>query len=360
MTLKLVGIGALGMMLSPAAQHLKSGSPAKFIRIHDRGTQDDRHEFCRSRWLEHGAEIVYDFNALLGKSDFDGIVVCAGKNGDDLEIFRAMVPILRENKQHCPFILHLSTVSSNFVQSAQSFFSKIGIAYANHPLTGGPSGAEAASMLILASGDQSLFAKLEPMLNVIGRPKFFGERVNAGAEIKLIGQLMVFNGLNGICSAAALKSACCQEPLIGEQQADFFDFLNKGAGGTRQWEVALSRGIREDVWDQGFLLQHAAVDAIYAAQLCLDQGISYLAVIPMLSTAISFGYILHKYAPRQLATHALILEMIKESSADLDSFLRKNLDCSNLQISMQNAVQTLPEQVRQSVLLEVNENSFAA
>ena len=28
----------------------------------------------------------------------------------------------------------------------------------------------------------------------------------------------------------------------GPQQGEYFDFLNGGAGGTRQWDVALGRG----------------------------------------------------------------------------------------------------------------------
>ncbi|MDQ7052169.1 MAG: hypothetical protein Q9P14_04475 [candidate division KSB1 bacterium] len=37
--LKLVAVGGLGLMLSPAATHLMGDdSPAKFVRVHDRGT----------------------------------------------------------------------------------------------------------------------------------------------------------------------------------------------------------------------------------------------------------------------------------------------------------------------------------
>ena len=83
-------------------------------------------------------------------------------------------------------------------------------------------------MLILASGSESHYSKLEPTLQTIGNPRYFGTSVTAGAEVKLIGQLMVFNGLMGISSAAPLKSECFQETLSGINQAEFFDFLNGG------------------------------------------------------------------------------------------------------------------------------------
>ena len=268
MTIKLVGIGGLGLMLSPSAKHLKEGGPARFIRIHDRGTKDDRRDACRKVWQDHGAQLVHGFEALVGNGDYDGVVICAGKNGDDRSILRSLVPLMQQHKnKNQPFILHLSTVSAGFTQAAYDYLGTQGIEYLNYPLTGGPLGAENANMLILASGSDSAYAELEPTLHTIGNPRYFGRSVTAGAEVKLIGQLMVFNGLMGISSAAALKSECFHEGLSGSTQAEFFDFLNGGAGGTRQWDVAIGKGIRDDIWDQGFMIHHAVVDAIYAANL---------------------------------------------------------------------------------------------
>lgn len=359
MTLRLVGIGGLGLMLSPSSRHLAGSSTARFIRIHDRGTQDPRREACRREWITHGAQLVPDLDSLIGDGELDGVVICAGKNGDDSQILRALIPLIKQKCTNLPFILHLSTVSTNFVQTAHKHLQDEGIAYANYPLTGGPAGAEAASMLILASGDPALYRRLEPALQEIGKPKFFGERITAGAEVKLIGQLMVFNGLTGICSAAALKSECFQEPLSGSEQAEFFDFLNAGAGGTRQWDVALSKGVRSNVWDQGFMLQHAAVDAIYAAHLCLERELSALTVMPMLCTALSFAFVLNKYQGAPLATHSVARELTSENAAQIDSFIQEHLDFSSPEQSLYAAIHTLPARIQDSVLLDVDQSTFA-
>ena len=111
--------------------------------------------------------------SLVGDGDYDGVVICAGKNGDDCDIFRSLVPHMQRNKKGQPFILHLSTVSAGFAQAAYDFLSAGGIDYVNYPLTGGPLGAENANMLILASGDESIYARLEPMLQTIGNPRYF-------------------------------------------------------------------------------------------------------------------------------------------------------------------------------------------
>ena len=359
MTMKLVGIGGMGLMLSPSAKHLKSGEPAHFLRIHDRGTKDDRRDMCRQAWKDHGADLVGDYESLVEDGDFDGVVICAGKNGDDCKIFRSLVPLMQQNMKNRPFILHLSTVSAGFTRAAGDFLSSKGIDYVNYPLTGGPLGAETANMLILASGDESIYARLESVLQSIGNPRYFGPSVTAGAEVKLVGQLMVFNGLAGICSAAALKSECFQEELTGSGQAEFFDFLNGGAGGTRQWDVAISKGVREDTWDQGFMIHHAVVDAIYAAKLCRERGLPAMAVIPMASIALAFAYLLSKFKGAPLATHAIVREMIQENASELDQFMNRHLSYSDVDASISNCIAVLPQRVQESVMLNIGQADFS-
>jgi 3-hydroxyisobutyrate dehydrogenase-like beta-hydroxyacid dehydrogenase len=360
MTIKLIGIGGMGLMLSPSAKHLKPEGPACFLRVHDRGTKDDRRDSCRLAWQEHGADLVRDYESLVGDGDFDGVVICAGKNGDDCDIFRSLVPHIKQNKNGRPFILHLSTVSAGFAQAAYDFLSPAGIDYVNYPLTGGPLGAENANMLILASGDESIYSRLEPMLQTIGNPRYFGAGVTAGAEVKLIGQLMVFNGLTGICSAAALKAECFQEELSGAAQAEFFDFLNDGAGGTRQWDVAISKGVRDNTWDQGFMIHHAVVDAIYAAKLCRERGLPAMAVVPMAATALGFAYLLKKYEGAPLATHAIVREMLQNNASGLDTFMSQNLSYSDVDTSINNCIAVLPQRVKDSVMLEIDRDNFNA
>ena len=360
MTIKLLGIGGMGLMLSPSAKHLKPEGPARFVRVHDRGTKDDRRDSCRQAWQSHGADLVTDYESLVGDGDFDGVVICAGKNGDDCDIFRTLVPHIKQSKNGRPFIMHLSTVSAGFAQAAYDFLGPAGIDYVNYPLTGGPLGAENANMLILASGDESIYARLEPMLKTIGNPRYFGASVTAGAEVKLIGQLMVFNGLTGICSAAALKAECFQEELSGPTQAEFFDFLNGGAGGTRQWDVAISKGVRDNTWDQGFMIHHAVVDAIYAAKLCRERGLPAMAVVPMAATALGFAYLLNKYEGTPLATHAIVREMLQENASGLDAFMSQNLSYSDLDASINNCIAVLPQRVKDSVMLEISKDNFSA
>ncbi|MCB0337385.1 MAG: NAD(P)-dependent oxidoreductase, partial [Bdellovibrionales bacterium] len=283
--ISLAYIGGMGLMASPAAIHLSNSSVAKVLSVHDRGTQSSRHEEARAAWITHGAQMYRTLSDTITAQPVDGVVICCGKNGDDLPLLSEVCRKLRPRGEQAPFILHLSTVSANFVRAAHQYCNRFNIDYANYPLTGGPLGAQAGGasdkgMLILASGNGALYHRLLPFLSVIGKPKYFGADVTKGTESKLIGHFLVYNGLLGISSALALHSEGFSQPLGSNNQVEYFDFLIQGAGGTRQWEIAARKGIANGIWDQGFLIPHAVVDALYAAQLCISRKLPRIILQP--------------------------------------------------------------------------------
>jgi len=365
--LRLAYVGGLGLMAGPASTHLKPDGPAKVLRVHDRGTSDAQKDAFRTAWKAHGAEFVSNFDALIGDGQLDGVVVCVGKNGDDLDIIANLSRLLHERCDNRPFIMHMSTVSAGFTVAADAYCAQMGVGYVNYPLTGGPLGAQLGGghpngMLILASGDAGLYELLEPTLNVLGRPRYFGASVSAGAETKLIGQHLVFNGCTGICTGAALYAQCFADGVMGgQQQAAYFDFLNGGAGGTRQWDVALSKGVKDDDWGTGFSVRHAVVDAIYAAKLAQEKGLPRLSIQPMINITLAFAFLLHKYPQRAVATHAVAREMLSGAAAELDVFMRDHGALTpDINACITSSIDALPAAVQQTVLLDVSVQNFAA
>ena len=106
------------------------------------------------------------------------------------------------------------------------------------------------------------------------------------------------------------------------------------------------------------MIQHAVVDAIYAANLCRERGLPAMAVIPMASIALTFAYLLSKYEGAPLATHAIVREMIQKNSSGLDDFLNQHLSYANVDASINNCIAVLPQQVKDSVMLEISKGSF--
>jgi len=184
-------------MAGPAGTHLQPDGPARVLRVHDRGNPGAQRDAFRAAWKAHGAGLVSTFDALIGDGKLDGVVVCAGKNGDDVRIIAELARLLQARCSTRPFIMHMSTVSAGFTIAAHAFCTQLGVGYVNYPLTGGPLGAQLGGghpngMLILASGDLSLKAAegkrrekqrrrgtipggQEPDVRVPGRPGDSGE-----------------------------------------------------------------------------------------------------------------------------------------------------------------------------------------
>lgn len=353
MPLKLVAIGGLGTMLGPSAHHLQHSTVAKYIRVLDRKSTEKEKEMRRQAWRKHGGELVNSLGGLLLDGDFDGVVVCAGKNGDDFEIFSQLVPMLKmltdQIGRHY-FILHLSTVSCDFVRATVAYCEHHQVQYANYPLTGGAKGAENAQMLILASGDEALYQKLLPMLELIGKPKYFGIEVDGGAVVKLIGHMMVFHGLLGISLAAGVHKNFHGLTQLGTEQVDFFDFLNKGAGGTRQWDVALRQSLVDGFWDKGFSVHHAVIDALYTVHLMLEKNIPRMLVLPLLEVILLFCLALSKQ--KVIATQYVAQLLAETPAQEIDDFLSKRLSW-DVQECMHHCVAALPQEIRNTLLLKV-------
>ncbi|HVV67646.1 MAG TPA: NAD(P)-binding domain-containing protein [Gammaproteobacteria bacterium] len=353
MTLKLVAIGGLGNMLGPSAQHLQNSEVARYLRILDRGTKGARRDKFRQAWKEQGAELVPDMNTLLDDGDFDGVVICAGKNGDDFQILTELVPMLHARATGRDyFILHLSTVSCEFVTATQRYCVAYDMQYVNYPLTGGAKGAAAATMLILCSGDNNLYMRLEPMLQLMGKPNYFGAEVDLGAAVKLMGHVMVFHALLGVSLAVTLHKHVVDSPELGSSQLAMFDFLNNGAGGCRQWEFPVRHGIAENDWQHGFLLQHAVIDVLYAARLLQQKQLPDLLILPLLQTALLFSYLLNANPGKELATQAITQLLATSPKASIDNYLSKYLSL-NVDDSFNHCVTSLPEAIQRTLMLDV-------
>ncbi|TAH34028.1 MAG: NAD(P)-dependent oxidoreductase [Alphaproteobacteria bacterium] len=358
-TLKLGIIGGLGTMASPSARHWTTpDSTVRVLRVHDRGTPGTMRDAARAAWKNHGAMLVSSYTTLVGPAEIDGVIICCGKNGEDANIVAQVATLLAERAKG-KFICHLSTVSTCFAKSAQEFCAELGVTYVNYPLTGGSKGAESAKMLILASGDEKLFARLSPALSRIGVPQYFGERAEAGAEVKFMSHLMVFGGLVGITSAVAVHTDCFAGGKIGAAgQGEFFDFLNNGAGGTKQWDLSTSLGVKQNTWEAAWAIKYAVIDAVYAVNLCLQRGTSRLAVDSVLRLILAFSYVLNKVG-ENFATQSIVREMIASRAAEMDQFIAQYYD-SKLPAEkiLASCITSLPKNLQSQIALGLTARDF--
>ena len=110
-----------------------------------------------------------------------------------------------------------------------------GVGYVDAPVSGGPSGAEAGLLAIMAGGSEADFERVEPLLNLMGRPVHVG--LGAAQIVQLAAGLNFFRSSYGALLALELifrKSLGAQQIRQGRRHiADLVaDSLTVPAGET--------------------------------------------------------------------------------------------------------------------------------
>jgi 3-hydroxyisobutyrate dehydrogenase-like beta-hydroxyacid dehydrogenase len=102
-----------------------------------------------------------------------------------------------------------------------------GIASLDAPVSGGPRGAEAATLSIFVGGDEETFARVEPILQALGSVVAHVGGPGAGQVVKLCNNLMA--GVN----MAAVAEACVVAAREGLDPRLFYELVTHSTGDSR-------------------------------------------------------------------------------------------------------------------------------
>ena len=122
-------------------------------------------------------------------------------------------------------LVNTCTVGSGFIREMAAALGEAGIEMLDCPISGGPPGAEAGTLSVMASGSRALFDELRPALDCWGHTVVHvGEEPGAAQTVKLV---------NNILSAAAL--AVTSEALVMGSKAGvdleaMLEAVNAGSG----------------------------------------------------------------------------------------------------------------------------------
>jgi 2-hydroxy-3-oxopropionate reductase len=104
-------------------------------------------------------------------------------------------------------VIDTSTISPEATRRFAARLAERGIALVDAPVSGGVKGAEAASLTIMAGGDETAFARARPVLEAIGKTiNHFGPS-GAGQAVKLCNQIVCTMHIQAVCEAFALARA---------------------------------------------------------------------------------------------------------------------------------------------------------
>jgi 3-hydroxyisobutyrate dehydrogenase-like beta-hydroxyacid dehydrogenase len=114
------------------------------------------------------------------------------------------------------------------------------------PVSGGVIGAEKGTLAVMTSGPRADIEALKPVLAVIGKVFFLGERPGAGQTMKLV---------NNVLSATAM--AATSEAMVTGMKAGLdprlmLDVINAGTGRNTATEDKFAKAVLPGTFDLGF------------------------------------------------------------------------------------------------------------
>lgn len=174
-----------------------------------------------------------------------------------------------------------STMSPRYVRELEPRLAAQGIALIDAPVTGGKVGAARGTLTIMGSGDPAAFEQVRPVLATFGaRVYHLGDRAGAGAQMKVINQLMC--GVHIVAAAEALAMAkACGLPLdqtleiLGSGAANSWMLGDRGPRMAREAYTDVTSAVDIFVKDMGLVLD-AARQSKFAAPLAHAAFLAFL------------------------------------------------------------------------------------
>jgi 3-hydroxyisobutyrate dehydrogenase-like beta-hydroxyacid dehydrogenase len=158
--------------------------------------------------------------------------------------------------------IDLSTTGATVAKRVAEGLAARGITAVDAPVSGGIAGAEKGTVAVMASCPDSIFEKVKPILEVIGKPFHVGIRPGQGQTMKLV------NNLLSATAMAVSSEALVMGVKAGLDPGQIIDVINAGSGRNSATQDKIPRCVLPRTFDFGFSLGLLNKDV----RLCLEEA----------------------------------------------------------------------------------------
>jgi 2-hydroxy-3-oxopropionate reductase len=171
-------------------------------------------------------------------------------------------------------VVDMSTISASATRDMAARLAGRGIAMLDAPVSGGPAGAEGASLSIMVGGEAEAFARALPVLQAMGKTIVHVGASGAGQTVKTCNQLVCAINLMGVCEALALGREA------GLDLGKLREVLMGGAAGSWMMQNLAPRMIARDP-AAGFRIDLKLKDLRLVNEAAFEMG------VPLPATALA-------------------------------------------------------------------------
>ena len=251
-----VGIVGLGNMGSGMAQTLlRHGYEVLGTDVEAKQQQVAR---------EMGVNVVADIAALCSQTKVILLSLPMAKHVS--EVVSGKDGII-EHAQQQSLIIDTSTSEPEVTRSLAAMLAPTGHQLLDCPVSGGPAGAIAGTMVMLVGGETDALKRAMPYLEILSSKVVYMGASGNGHAAKLVNNLLCAAHLVTTAEAVALGTKA------GLNAEDLIAGLNAGSGRSAISEVNFPRWILNQAFDSGFTMQLMRKDVGLAKNMIADMGL---------------------------------------------------------------------------------------
>ena len=154
----------------------------------------------------------------------------------------------------------LSTTDPDTIQRISDASSGLGITVLDAPVSGGTIGAEKGTLCIMVGGDQLLYDRYKPVLDLMGNQVVYCGNLGSGAICKIV------NNLIGMTLGVVLSEAFSIGVKAGVDPMTLYEAISMSSGETRQMHT-FPNTLFEGNFKPGFKLDLGAKDVGLATDM---------------------------------------------------------------------------------------------
>ncbi len=257
MTKGTIGIVGLGRMGNGMAQSLLREGFNVF------GTDIGKTQ--RQAAKEIGVNVVTDIKALCAESS---VIILSLPMAKHVQAVIKGKDGIIDHAQPNTLIIDTSTSEPEVTRALSTELDQLGHQLLDCPVSGGPAGAEAGTMVIVVGGERSALERAQLYLDALSSKVVYMGKSGNGHAAKLINNLLCAAHLVTTAEAVALGTKAGLNP------EDLIAGLNAGSGRSAISEVNFPRWILNQSFDSGFTMELMRKDVRLAKNMIGEMGLA--------------------------------------------------------------------------------------
>ncbi len=284
-----IGFVGLGVMGGPMAGHLSKGGYEVGVFDVDRGAAQRVAEATSGR-----AQAIDSLAELARRSD---IVITMLPNGRVVRDVALGAGGLAEGLAPGSLLLDTSSSEPWITRETAAALTERGVDMMDAPVSGAQWGAQAAELVFMVGGSKASFARVEPLLRLMGRASFHLGPLGAGHAMKSL------NNLITALTFAATAEGLAMGKRYGLDPAVMNDVLNESTGGSWITRNHIAQRVLSRSFDDPFKLDLMAKDIGIALELARQSE------MPMPMAAL--GQQIYRAAVLEAGSGASVSELVR-------------------------------------------------